>query len=97
VIGRHTAFEGDALGLGADVAVAVFGEARALLLAQRGPQVGGVDDRARPAVLADTRLDSGSTKTWPWRRIRSAIWPSPASGPRTAALGTSTCRSSGAP
>jgi hypothetical protein len=53
VLGRHAAFEADAIGLGDDVAVAVLGEVQALLLGERLRQRGGTPDEPGLALLAD--------------------------------------------
>jgi hypothetical protein len=57
VLGRHTAFEADAVGLGLDVAVLVLGEVQALLFGQCARQVGGAADQAGLALLADRALE----------------------------------------
>ncbi len=92
VLGRHCTFEGDPLGLGIGVAVAVLGKVEAFLLEQRR-----LRSPARPRspdlpFLPTPPLKIGLTKTEPQRSIKFWIWSSPASGPRTSALGKSTWR-----
>jgi len=57
VVGRHAGLEGDAVGLGAGVAVAVFGEVQALLLGKRGLEIAGPADQIGLALLADAAAE----------------------------------------
>jgi len=57
VLGRHPAFEGDAVGLGHGVSVPMLREIETLLFRQRGFQIGRLADQAGFALLAHAALE----------------------------------------
>ena len=56
-LGRHRAFEGDAVGLGGEVAGAVLDEIEPLFLFQGGLEIGGAAEQAGLALLAHAALE----------------------------------------
>ena len=57
MLGRHAGFEGHPVGLGDVVAHAVLGEVQALLLLQRGAQIGRTSEQSGLPFLADAALE----------------------------------------
>ena len=65
MLGRHRAFERDAVGFGDCVADAMLDEVEALLLLERGLQVGGAADQPGLTLFPDPAFEDGFYKHRP--------------------------------
>ncbi len=65
MLGRHRAFERDAVGFGDGVANAMLDEIEALLFFEGGFQIGGAADQAGLALFADPAFEDGFYKHRP--------------------------------
>ena len=65
MFGRHAGLEGDAIGLGIGIAVAMFREIEPFLFGQGGLQIGGLANQPGLALLANTAAKQGLDEDQP--------------------------------